>query len=49
MIEIVKHNIKYLLKENQVSLAMIYDRDGEIIWHGGRAVHGKDIGRAHGF
>lgn len=49
MIEIVKHNIKYLLKENQVSLAMIYDRDGEIIWHGGREVHGRDIANAQGF
>jgi transcriptional regulator with PAS, ATPase and Fis domain len=49
MIEIVKHNIKNLLKENQVSLAMIYDRDGEIIWHGGREVHGRNIAIARGF
>lgn len=49
MIEIVKHNIKFLLKENQISLAMIYDRNGEIIWYGGREVHGRDIANAHGF
>ncbi len=49
MIEIVKDNIKNLLREKQVSLAMIFDRRGDILWHYGREVRGRNVEDGEGF
>jgi hypothetical protein len=42
------------LKENEnifkdVSLVMIYDKDGKILWHKGRKIKGKSIDSGEGF
>jgi transcriptional regulator with PAS, ATPase and Fis domain len=49
MIEIVKNKIWDVLKEKEISLAMIYDRNGKILWHKGRAIEGKTIDSGIGF
>jgi transcriptional regulator with PAS, ATPase and Fis domain len=49
MIEIVDNKILDLLKENEISLAMIYDSNGKILWHKGRAIEGKTIDSGVGF
>lgn len=49
MIEIVKNKIWEVLKEKEISLAMIYDRNGKILWHKGRTVEGKTIDSGIGF
>ena len=43
MIESIKAKLWDLLKEKDVSLAMLYDRDGNILWHKGRKIIGKTI------
>jgi len=49
MIDSIKAKLWELLKEKDVSLAMLYNRDGEILWHKGRTVIGKTIDEAGGF
>jgi transcriptional regulator with PAS, ATPase and Fis domain len=49
MIEVIKNKIWSLLKEKEISLAMIYDREGEILWHKGREIEGKDVFTGSGF
>ncbi len=49
MIEIVKSKICNLLENKAVSLAMIYERSGRILWHKGRKISGKTIFNGHGF
>jgi transcriptional regulator with PAS, ATPase and Fis domain len=41
MIESIKTKLWDLLKEKRISLAMIYNRDGEILWHRGRRIRNK--------
>ena len=43
MFEAIKKKLWDLLKEKKVSLAMLYNKDGEIIWHKGREIIGKTI------
>lgn len=43
MIESIKKKIWDLLKDKEVSLAMLYDREGKILWHRGRTIKGKTI------
>ncbi len=43
MIKTIKTKIRDLLKEKEVSLAMIYDREGRILWHMGRTISGRTI------
>jgi transcriptional regulator with PAS, ATPase and Fis domain len=49
MIEMVKDKIWDLLKEKKISLAMIYDKEGKILWHKGREIEGKDVYTGMGF
>lgn len=49
MFEVIKEKIWNLLKEKEVSLAMIYDEDGKILWHKGREIEGKDVFTGFGF
>jgi transcriptional regulator with PAS, ATPase and Fis domain len=49
MIEIIKAKIWEILKEKAVSLAMVYDRDGRILWHKGRDISGKTVLEGGGF
>lgn len=49
MIESIKAKLWDLLKEKQVSLAMLYDREGRILWHKGRKIKGKTIHEGEGF
>jgi len=43
MIDSVKEKIWAILKDKEVSLAMIYDDHGEILWHRGRKIVGNRI------
>jgi DNA-binding NtrC family response regulator len=49
MIEIFKRRLWRLLSEKDVSLAMVYDREGRILWHCGRSVRGSSIRDGEGF
>ena len=49
MIESIKTRLWNLLKEKEVSLAMLYDKDGRILWHRGRKIKGKTITEGEGF
>jgi len=49
MFEVIKEKIWNLLKEKEISLAMIYDEKGKILWHRGREIEGKDIYAGRGF
>jgi transcriptional regulator with PAS, ATPase and Fis domain len=49
MIEIIKVKIWEILKEKAVSLAMVYDREGRILWHKGREISGKTVLKGGGF
>jgi len=37
MFELIKDKIWDMLKEKEISLAMIYDQQGKILWHNGRS------------
>jgi len=49
MFEVIKDKIWNLLKEKEISLAMIYDKEGKILWHKGREIQGKDVFAGYGF
>jgi transcriptional regulator with PAS, ATPase and Fis domain len=49
MIENIKTKLWDLLKEKEVSLVMLYNKDGEILWHKGRTIIGKTIDEGDGF
>ena len=49
MIDNIKAQLWDLLKEKDVSLVMIYDKDGKILWHKGRKIKGKSIDSGEGF
>ena len=49
MFESIKIKLWELLKEKEVSLAMLYDRDGEILWHRGRKIIGRNVEEGDGF
>jgi two-component system response regulator PilR (NtrC family) len=49
MIQTVKTKLAGLLKEKAVSLAMLYNREGEILWYRGRRIKGKTIYDGEGF
>jgi DNA-binding NtrC family response regulator len=49
MIEIIKNKIWDVLKEKQVSLAMIFDKSGKIAWSKGRQITGRTIQEGGGF
>jgi transcriptional regulator with PAS, ATPase and Fis domain len=43
MIEAIKTKLWDLLKEKKISLAMIYNREGEVLWHRGRRISSKKV------
>ena len=49
MIEVIKSKLWRLLQEKDVSLAMLLDSGGRILWHRGRSVSGKTIESGEGF
>jgi transcriptional regulator with PAS, ATPase and Fis domain len=49
MFESIKAKLWGLLKGKEVSLAMLYNREGEILWHKGRAIIGRTIEEGDGF
>jgi transcriptional regulator with PAS, ATPase and Fis domain len=49
MIESIKTKIWALLKEKEVSLAMIYNKNGDILWSKGRNIVGRNIHEGEGF
>ncbi|MCP4218724.1 MAG: sigma-54 factor interaction domain-containing protein, partial [bacterium] len=49
MFKVIKEKIWDLLKEKHVSLAMLYDRQGNILWHKGRKISGNTIADGEGF
>lgn len=49
MIELIKNKIWTILQDKDVSLVMIYNREGEILWHQGRPVKGRTLGEGSGF
>lgn len=49
MFEVIKDKIWNILKEKEISLAMIYDQTGKILWHRGREIEGKDVFSGRGF
>lgn len=49
MIEAIKARLWDSLKEKAVSLAMVYARDGRILWHKGREITGRMIADGEGF
>jgi transcriptional regulator with PAS, ATPase and Fis domain len=49
MLETIKNKLWKILEDKKVSLAMIYNRQGEIIWHRGRRINGKNIEEGSGF
>jgi len=49
MIEIIKNKIWEILKQKEVSLVIVFDRKGQILWHRGRSIKGKTIHDGEGF
>lgn len=49
MFESIKTKLWDQLKEKEVSLAILYNREGEILWHKGRDIVGKNIDEGEGF
>jgi transcriptional regulator with PAS, ATPase and Fis domain len=49
MFESIKTKLWDLLKEKEVSLAMVFDRKGTILWHRGRNIEGRTVEEGKGF
>lgn len=49
MIESIKNKVWDILKGKEVSLAMLYDREGRILWHRGREIKGQTVMDGCGF
>ncbi len=49
MIELIKNKIWAILRDKDVSLVMIYNRNGEILWHQGRPIQGRTLSQGGGF
>ena len=49
MLEALKTKLWRVLQRKDVSLAMVYDADGEILWSCGRKVRGHSVREAEGF
>ena len=49
MLDIIKMKLWEILKEKDISLAIVYDREGRILWHKGREIIGKTIQEGEGF
>ena len=49
MFDIIKLKLWEILKKKEVSLAVVYDREGRLLWHKGREISGKTIEEGEGF
>jgi DNA-binding NtrC family response regulator len=49
MIESIKEKLWLLLEDKSVSLVMIYNLDGEILWHRGRCIIGRTVREGENF
>lgn len=49
MFESIKSKLWDFLKQKEVSLAMIYNNDGDILWHKGRDIVGANVKDGDGF
>ena len=49
MFESIKTKLWGLLQEKEISLAMLYNREGEILWNRGRDIIGRNIYEGEGF
>lgn len=49
MIQAIKSRLWDLLADREVSLAMVYDSQGRILWHCGRSVRGATVDGGTGF
>jgi len=49
VIESIKNKVWDILTGKEVSLAMLYNREGQILWHRGRAIKGQTIMDGRGF
>jgi hypothetical protein len=49
MIESIRTKIWELLKDKEVSLALIFDKEGKIHWHKGRKIKGDNVFDGEGF
>lgn len=49
MFESIKAKLWELLKNKDVSLALLYNREGEILWHKGRNIIGRTVEEGDGF
>lgn len=49
MIEAIKIKLWDLLKDKSVSLVMIYNKRGEILWHKGRTIIGRNVQEGENF
>lgn len=49
MFELIKEKTWHLLQGKEISLAMIYDKEGNILWHKGRDIRGKNTADGAGF
>jgi transcriptional regulator with PAS, ATPase and Fis domain len=49
MFESIKSQLWDILKKKEISLVMIFDKNGEILWHKGRKIEGKSIHLGAGF
>jgi DNA-binding NtrC family response regulator len=49
MIESIKNKVWDILKGKEVSLAMLFDRQGRILWHRGREIKGRLVVDGQGF
>ena len=49
MIESIKNKLWELLKEKRISLCMIYNKEGEILWHRGRSIRCKWVQEGEAF
>ncbi len=49
MIDALKRRLAALLLRKEVSLALIFDREGRILWHTGRSISGHSVKDGSGF
>jgi transcriptional regulator with PAS, ATPase and Fis domain len=49
MYEVINDKVWEFFQKKEISLAMIFDIDGRIVWNRGREVKGKTIGEGSGF
>lgn len=49
MVRRIKRKVQEMLDRERISMAMVYDRNGRILWHHGRKINGYRLDDASGF